>query len=356
MVRCSDLSPPLCVMTGNNSIYHKHGGGVVPSSVDKCSACAVAFEPGCKVLSNTEGQRQQQEASRQVSGTDCTQIKTRTPQATSGVYLIQPRGVHKPFKSSVPNNIQFSSKIDCTERVTHSNTSGYGGNCTWWKTASSRGTDCKVEPELEFTSRQHEIYILQLSGLLLERDKLFVNWCKEAPGRPKSFLCALLILSEDHWLGLMKVFLMTKDKTKKWTLRVDLWDHEGGTAFAEYQNFRLGNKKTAFKLHVGHYSGNAGDAIRGAYTGIDQNGFGFSTIDRDNDGCSPCIFGDIGENECASSEGGGWWYSRCGSASLNGDWHPAGHHIGWASGVHWLTWKRPAPYSAKASRMMIKSV
>ncbi|KAG7232165.1 hypothetical protein INR49_009484, partial [Caranx melampygus] len=162
--------------------------------------------------------------------------------------------------------------------------------------------------------------------------------------------------TKDHWLGLMKVFLMTKDKTKKWTLRVDLWDHEGGTAFAEYQNFRLGNKKTAFKLHVGHYSGNAGDAIRGAYTGIDQNGFGFSTIDRDNDGCSPCIFGDIGENECASSEGGGWWYSRCGSASLNGDWHPAGHHIGWASGVHWLTWKRPAPYSAKASRMMINYV
>uniref|UniRef100_UPI003AACB08B angiopoietin-related protein 5-like n=1 Tax=Centroberyx gerrardi TaxID=166262 RepID=UPI003AACB08B len=104
-------------------------------------------------------------------------------------------------------------------------------------------------------------------------------------------------------------------------------------------------------------SGSAGDAIRGTYAGIDQNGFGFSTIDRDNDGCSPCIFGDIIENDCSFSEGGGgWWFSRCGSAGLNGDWHPAGEHLGWASGLHWLTWKGPAPYSARATRMMIKSV
>lgn len=41
-------------------------------------------------------------------------------------------------------------------------------------------------------------------------------------------------------------------------MRVDLWDHEGGTAFAEYRHFKLGNEKTAFKLHVGEYSGNAG--------------------------------------------------------------------------------------------------
>jgi len=44
-------------------------------------------------------------------------------------------------------------------------------------------------------------------------------------------------------------------------MRVDLWDHEGGTAFAEYKNFRLGNEKTAFKLKVGEYSGNAGNGV-----------------------------------------------------------------------------------------------
>ena len=87
-----------------------------------------------------------------------------------------------------------------------------------------------------------------------------------------------------------------------------------------------------------------GDAIRGHFPGVDQNGFGFST------------FGDIAVNDCTSSMGGGWWYSRCGSASLNGDWHPTGENRGWASGLHWLTWRGPGPYSASASRMMIKTI
>lgn len=74
-------------------------------------------------------------------------------------------------------------------------------------------------------------------------------------------ICAVLNPSEDHWLGLRKVFALTKNQSKKWILRVDLWDHKGGTAFAEYENFRLGNEKTAFKLHIGKYSGDAGTQI-----------------------------------------------------------------------------------------------
>ncbi|XP_022604738.1 angiopoietin-related protein 5-like isoform X1 [Seriola dumerili] len=231
-------------------------------------------------------------------GTDCTQIKTRSPQASSGVYAVQPPGVKKPFM------------VYCEMRAD-------GG----WTVFQRR------------------------SGQAVSFNR---KWAAYKNGFGN--------MTKDHWLGLEKVSSVTKDKTKKWTLRVDLWDHEGGTAFAEYRNFRLGNEKTAFKLNVGKYSGNTGDAIRGAYSGIDQNGYGFSTVDRDNDGCSPCIFGDIAKNQCTSSDGGGWWYSRCGSASLNGDWHPAGDNIGWASGLHWRTWRPPAPYSAKASRMMIKSV
>ena len=42
-------------------------------------------------------------------------------------------------------------------------------------------------------------------------------------------------------------------------MRVDLWDFEGGTAFAEYSDFRLGTEKEAYKLNVGAYRGNAGN-------------------------------------------------------------------------------------------------
>ncbi|XP_039647105.1 angiopoietin-related protein 5-like isoform X1 [Perca fluviatilis] len=230
------------------------------------------------------------------SGTDCTQIKALMPQASSGVYVIQPHGVSTPFK-----------------------------------------VYCEMRPDGGWTVFQRR------SGRAVSFNR---KWAAYKKGFGN--------LTQDHWLGLKKLFSLTK--TKKWTMRVDLWDHEEGTAFAEYRHFRLGNEKAAFKLHVGKYQGNAGDAIRGAYSGIDQNGYGFSTIDRDNDGCSPCIFGDIAETKCTNSDGGGWWYSRCGSASLNGDWHPAGDHIGWASGLYWHTWKNPAPYSLKATRMMIKSV
>ncbi|XP_035987261.1 angiopoietin-related protein 5-like isoform X1 [Fundulus heteroclitus] len=231
-------------------------------------------------------------------GTDCTQIKTQSPDALSGVYVIQPAGANNHFK------------VYC-----------------------------------EMTSDGGWTVFQRRSGGSVSFNRKWVAY-KNGFGN----------LTEDYWLGLKKVFALTKKKSKKWILRVDLWDHKGGSAFAEYKNFRLGNEKTAFKLHVGKYSGNAGDAIRGAYRGIDQNGFGFSTIDRDNDGCSPCIFGDIAEAKCAFLKVGGWWYSRCGSAGLNGEWHPYGDHIGWASGLHWLTWKPPAPYSAKATRMMMKSM
>ncbi|XP_036431244.1 fibrinogen-like protein 1 [Colossoma macropomum] len=161
-------------------------------------------------------------------------------------------------------------------------------------------------------------------------------------------------LKGEHWLGLSNIWALTDGKSA--TLRVDLWDFEGGSAYAQYQDFNIGNTRTNYKLHVGAYSGNAGDAIRGTYAGIDQNGYGFSTFDRDNDGCSPCIFGDIATNDCSAKNGGGWWFSRCGSANLHGDWHPGTANRFWASGLHWLTWRGPVPYSAKATRMMIKIV
>ncbi|XP_029351577.1 angiopoietin-4-like [Echeneis naucrates] len=229
---------------------------------------------------------------------DCTQIKAESPQSSSGAYTMFPAGVKSPFR------------VYCEMRAD-------GG----WTVLQMR-----TGPELSFSR----------------------SWADYKNGFGD--------VTKDHWLGLQNMFSLTKDKTKKWVLRVDLWDYEGGTAFAEYQDFKLGSEEENFKLHVGKYSGTAGDAIRGAHPGIDQNGCGFSTLDRDNDNCSPCIFGDISVRECVTSFGGGWWYSSCGSAGLNGDWHPAGDNIGWASGVHWRTWKGPAPYSAKASRMMIKSV
>ncbi|KAM7377934.1 hypothetical protein PAMA_013038 [Pampus argenteus] len=133
---------------------------------------------------------------------DCAEIQADSPQASSGVYVIQPRGLKKSFK------VYCEMRPDGAWVVFQRRTGG----------------------EVSFNRR----WLAYKNG--------FGN------------------LTQDHWLGLQKVFLLTKKKTKNWTLRIDLWDHEGGTAFAEYKDFRLGNEKTAFKLHVRKYSGNAGTA------------------------------------------------------------------------------------------------
>ncbi|XP_069556037.1 fibrinogen-like protein 1 [Brachyistius frenatus] len=147
------------------------------------------------LLSGTE----QAEVAVSSQGTDCTQIKTLSPGAPSGVYVIQPAGVKAHFK------------VYCEMRSD-------GG----WTVFQKR------------------------SGGAVSFNRKWAAY-KNGFGH----------LAKDHWLGLRKVYSLTK-QFKKWTMRVDLWDHEGGTAFAKYKNFRLGNENTAFKLHVGKYSGNAG--------------------------------------------------------------------------------------------------
>ncbi|XP_062311871.1 angiopoietin-related protein 5-like isoform X1 [Osmerus eperlanus] len=231
-------------------------------------------------------------------GTDCSNIKDLFPTAASGVYLIQPLGFNVPFK-----------------------------------------VFCRMLPDGGWTVFQKR------TGGAVSFDRKWAEY-KHGFGSPR----------KDHWLGLCKVYAITKAAGTRWTMKVDLRDFGGGGAFAEYDDFKLGGMRSSYRLTVGDYRGNAGDAIRGGSAGADQNGFGFSTKDVDADGCSPCIFGDIAVNKCTSFMGGGWWYSRCGSASLNGDWHPAGENRGWASGLHWLTWRGPGPYSASASRMMIKAM
>uniref|UniRef100_UPI00358E3160 fibrinogen-like protein 1 n=1 Tax=Myxine glutinosa TaxID=7769 RepID=UPI00358E3160 len=154
----------------------------------------------------------------------------------------------------------------------------------------------------------------------------------------------------EHWLGLNTLHLLTKGK--KCRLRIDLVDFDDKTARAEYSLFHIGDEEVNYQLTLGDYTGDAGDAFRGAYSGVDQNKFGFSTEDRDNDGCSPCIYGDIAFNSCVGEHEGGWWFSRCGSANLNGVWQKETNKQGYGTRVQWDTW-RPSLESLKESIMKL---
>ncbi|GFS17053.1 fibrinogen C domain-containing protein 1 [Elysia marginata] len=121
-------------------------------------------------------------------------------------------------------------------------------------------------------------------------------------------------LDDDFWLGNEKIHAITSKR--KYELRVDL-RFEGQSKFALYDNFSLGDEDSKYVLHVGTYSGTAGDSL------TRHNGHKFSTFDKDN---------DIHPNSCAKMFTGAWWYDRCHSSNLNGKWRGGPH-----KGLKWGT-------------------
>ena len=75
-----------------------------------------------------------------------------------------------------------------------------------------------------------------------------------------------------------------------------------------------------------------------------HSGYRFSTKDRDQD-ANPA-------GNCATSYKGGWWYSYCHRANLNG-LYLGGPHESYANGVEWYNWLG-YNYSLKRSEMKIR--
>ena len=63
----------------------------------------------------------------------------------------------------------------------------------------------------------------------------------------------------EHWLGNEKIHRLTSQK--RYTLRVDLWDWAGNTAYAEYDLFIVLGEDTHYKLVLGDYRGNGGTIL-----------------------------------------------------------------------------------------------
>ena len=129
-------------------------------------------------------------------------------------------------------------------------------------------------------------------------------------------------LTGEFWLGLSKIHRLTKEGSN--TLRVDLGDFEGNTAYANYSTFNVSDGSTEYILTVGGYSGTAGDSL--AY----HNGRRFTTRDNDNDN-------DHWGGNCAHQYTSAWWYNRCYYSNLNG--HYFNTSISNHQSINWHTWK-----------------
>ncbi|XP_047105891.1 protein scabrous [Schistocerca piceifrons] len=105
----------------------------------------------------------------------------------------------------------------------------------------------------------------------------------------------------EFWLGNEALHRLTAANCS--SLRVDLRDIYGKRWHAEYGEFHVGPASDGYRLHVANYRGNASDALE--Y----QQRMQFSAIDRDL---------DISNTHCAANYEGGWWFSHCQHANLNG--------------------------------------
>ncbi|XP_078571352.1 techylectin-5A-like [Branchiostoma floridae x Branchiostoma japonicum] len=142
-------------------------------------------------------------------------------------------------------------------------------------------------------------------------------------------------LSGEFWLGNDKIYQISNARV--YVLRIDLENWSSETVYAEYDSFYVEDEAAKYRLHVGAYSGTAGD---GGYGLSYHDGYRFSTHDQDNDGHSI--------RDCATDQGGrgGWWYNGCDTVNLNQPYK----HGGGGSESHGIEW-----YPWTAHRLSIKS-
>ncbi|NXD44752.1 ANGL4 protein, partial [Copsychus sechellarum] len=132
-------------------------------------------------------------------------------------------------------------------------------------------------------------------------------------------------LRGDFWLGLEKIHHLVQEG--KYDLLIELEDWEGNSQVVQFV-FSLGGESTAYTLSlVGPLSGELENAI-GEFRQLP-----FSTRDRDHDLKT--------DTNCAKHLSGGWWFSTCGHANLNGKYFrsiPRQRHER-KQGIFWKTWK-----------------
>lgn len=132
----------------------------------------------------------------------------------------------------------------------------------------------------------------------------------------------------EHWLGNRNIHYLTESNCTQ--LEINMKDIYGKYWQATYDDFRVADYSFGFKLIVDKYKGNASDALD--Y----QNRMEFSTIDNDR---------DISNTHCASNYEGGWWFSHCQHANLNGRYN---------LGLTWFDSSRNEWIAVATSEMRVK--
>ncbi|XP_008315530.1 fibrinogen-like protein 1 [Cynoglossus semilaevis] len=148
----------------------------------------------------------------------------------------------------------------------------------------------------------------------------------------------------EFWLGNEPIHHLTSQGN--YDLHIDLEDFDGNHRYAEYKNFRVDGEKDQFQLHLGEYSGDAGDALATVGSASRPSGVKFSTFDhmthdRDKDSDTNCLSHSLSLH-------------RCDSGNLNGHYYNGPYQAMTSDGVVWYTW-HGLWYSIKSVVMMVRA-
>ncbi|KAM9363257.1 fibrinogen-like protein 1 [Symphorus nematophorus] len=153
----------------------------------------------------------------------------------------------------------------------------------------------------------------------------------------------------EFWLGNEPLHFLTSQGN--YDLRIDMEDFEGNQRYAEYKNFRVDDEKDRYQLHLGEYTGNAGNALAdGPPSGQKWTGVKFSTFDHPNDAAAE----NDDDAKCIRLSKSGWWFSKCDSGNLNGHYYNGPYKAMTDDGVVWYTW-HGWWYSIKSVVMMVRA-
>ncbi|XP_077379884.1 fibrinogen-like protein 1 isoform X1 [Festucalex cinctus] len=152
----------------------------------------------------------------------------------------------------------------------------------------------------------------------------------------------------EFWLGNDALHHLTSQG--KHDLRINMEDFEGKESFAEYKNFKVDSETDLYRLHLGEYQGNAGDALADQHAseqqvpGSSSDGVKFSTYDKQPGG----------DGKCVRHSKSGWWFTRCDSGNLNGHYYKGPYQAMRDDGMVWYTW-HGWWYSIKSVVMMVRA-
>ncbi|XP_069102072.1 fibrinogen-like protein A [Argopecten irradians] len=144
-------------------------------------------------------------------------------------------------------------------------------------------------------------------------------------------------LDGEFWAGLNMIHLLTQNGS---ILRINLMSWKNDSRYAQYQDFRVGDVSSEYRLSISGFSGNV-FADEMAY----RNGYKFSTYDNDNDSKM--------SGKCAVRHHGAWWYGSCSDSNLNGRYvQDTGDDL---QSMYWYTFYSDRSYvPMMKSRMMVK--